>query len=381
MRNFCSYFNNGICKSCDLITLDYSDQIKEKEENLKRAFKNFTPPPFLPTVTSKERTFRNKAKLVVTGTTERPIIGLFGEDEFDLGRELTDCPLHFHEINEAIPIIRDFIKIAKIVPYQTSSRTGELKGIVIFYSDSTNESYLRFIMRSKESIDRIKKYQIFLTEKISHLKSISVNIQPVPHQIPEGEEEIYITVDKLIHHTSNGFQLFIHPRGFVQTNQEVARKLYMTASQWVKQSQLKNFLELFCGQGAFSFHVAPFIHQGLGIEINEEAVKIANESAQKNQLKHLRFKCADATKISDEIKDFSPDIILVNPPRRGLSDSLDLLMKQKPLRIIYSSCNIQTLSTDLEKIVPSYSIEKTQIFDMFPNSKHFETLVELKLKD
>lgn len=380
MRNFCSYFNQGICKSCDLITMDYSAQIKEKEETLKNAFKHFFSPTLLPTITSKEKNFRNKAKLMVTGTLEEPLIGLFGEESLDLGRELTHCPLHLNEINETLPIIKEFIKLSKLIPYQISNRKGELKGIVIFYSDTTKESYLRFIMRSKESIDRIKKHHTYLVQKIPHLKSLSVNIQPIPHQIPEGEEEIFITSNKFIHHNINGVHLSVHPRAFVQTNQDVAGKLYQTAAQWIKESQLQNFLELYCGQGAFSFHVAPFIQRGLGIEINEEAVKTANQNAILNHTNQLNFKCADATKISYEIKEFSPDIILVNPPRRGLSDSLEILLNQKPQKIIYSSCNIESLSKDLEKMMLTYSIERTQIFDMFPNSKHFETLVELNLK-
>jgi 23S rRNA (uracil747-C5)-methyltransferase len=381
MNSFCSYFNEKICQSCNLITIDYSNQIAEKENILIKAFEKIEHPPLLNTVVSNQKKIRNKAKLSVTGTSENPILGLFGKENIDSGRELTNCPLHLDEINQMIPVIKDFIKFTNLSPYQIKTKTGELKGVIIFYSEGTQESYLRFILRSKESIDRIKKHQFFLTDKINHLKVISVNIQPIPHQIPEGDIEIYITNTKFISHRSSEIHFTLDPKAFVQTNQTVAEKLYACAAQWIQESKLKYFLELYCGQGAFSFYAAPFIEKGLGIEINPEAVKIANQTALKNKKHHLYFKCCDATKITSEIQNFSPDIILVNPPRRGLSESVQFLLSIKPKKIIYSSCNVNSLAEDLEKVTAAYRIQKIRIFDMFPNTKHFETLVELELKN
>lgn len=365
-QTFCAYFNQGTCTSCDLITMDYADQIVRKENMLTEALKDFKLPKLLPTERSALTNFRNKAKLVVTGTKDSPVIGL-------IDRELMDCQLHVPVINELLHELPEFIKAASLDPYQISAKKGELKGIIVFYSETTKETYLRFIVRSKESIDRIKKHAGML----KHVECLSVNIQPIAHAILEGEEEIFISEMKSIHHKIGHVNVSLGPRAFVQTNQRMAEKLYETAAEWVKESHSDKFMELFCGQGAFSFFCAPVIKEGLGIEINEDAVKVANQTAKDAKLLHLKFKSADAAHVEDEILKFDPDIMLVNPPRRGLASAVQLLIKQKPETIIYSSCNYETLASDLKILKDSYKIKRIKIFDMFAHTSHFETLVEL----
>ncbi len=372
-KTFCSYYNQEICKSCDLITLDYPDQIAKKELTLKEALKEISHPDFLPTEVSALTRFRNKAKLVVTGTIDHPIIGLWGEANPDSGRELLNCKLHIPEINDILNKLPSFIKMASLEPYQIAARRGELKGIIVFYSESTQETYLRFVLRSKESIDRIKKH----IPSLGNITCVTANIQPVPHAILEGEEEVFLTEMKAVHHKIGHVELSLGPKAFVQTNQKMAEKLYNQAALWVKENHPVKFMELFCGQGAFSFFCAPFIREGLGIEINPDAVKEANHSAKVANLPHLKFKSADAAKVENEIRSFDPDLILVNPPRRGLAGAVQLLLNQKPKTIIYSSCNHETLCEDLKILAGEYKIKRIKIFDMFANTSHFETLVEL----
>ncbi|WPU64972.1 23S rRNA (uracil(1939)-C(5))-methyltransferase RlmD [Peredibacter starrii] len=379
MKNICGYFQQGICRSCDLMEVDYRDQLQMKEKLLSESLNDFSV-SLLPSVASQEFSFRNKAKFVVTGTMENPVIGLWGEKNLDSGRELLNCPLHLDEINQALPAIKKFITEAKLVPYNIEAKKGELKGIILFYSPSSKESYLRFIMRSKEAVTRITKHHHALLNDLPHLKSLSVNIQPVPHALLEGDEEVFITQTSSVNHRLGTVDMKLGPRAFVQTNQAVAEKLYATAADWVKESGSKKFLELFCGQGAFSFFAAKNIEEGLGIEINADAVQQANLTAEKQNLPHLKFKSADAGKVASELMKFNPEVMLVNPPRRGLADATDLIINQRPNHLIYSSCNYETLAQDLKKLSPHYSVKRVQLFDMFPQTRHFETLVLLELK-
>ena len=105
---------------------------------------------------------------------------------------------------------------------------------------------------------------------------------------------------------------------------------------------------------------------------------MANETATRLGLGHLTFKCADAGQVSFELQEYNPDLVLVNPPRRGLGESLNMIQNARATHLIYSSCCLETLAADLRKLIESYQVRKAQIFDMFPHTRHFETLVWLE---
>ena len=373
MKNFCGYFNQGICRSCDLLPSEYPEQITRKEKLLKDSLARLGSFTLLPTQSSKIQGFRNKAKMTVSGTIENPIIGLVGE------REILSCPVHHEKINEVLSGLKNYITLCRLQPYSIEKRSGELKGLILFYSEDSNEMYLRFVLRSKESLDRIKKNAAELLNQHPFIKCISANIQPVPAAILEGPEEVILAGNDSITHNLGGIKLSLKPRAFVQTNQRVSHKLYETAAQWIKDLSPEKFSELYCGQGAFSFFAASFVKSALGIEINPDAVEMASTLAEARGENHLKFIAADAASVEMTLKNFSPDVVLVNPPRRGLGEALSLFKDAPYQTIIYSSCSWQTLTTDLEAL-PDYKIEKAQIFDMFPHTNHFETLVLLVRK-
>lgn len=374
MKTFCSYYNSETCRSCDLIEINYAEQIKIKERKLSHF-------PLLPAVESSPWNFRNKVKLAVTGTIENPVIGLVGENNLDEGREILSCPLHHPNLNKTLPTLKEFIIKSKLAPYSIKSKKGELKGIILFHSIKTNETYLRFILRSKEAIDRIKKIIPELQAIHPYLKCITVNIQPIPHAILEGEEEIYLTEEKTISHQIGEYTFTISPRAFIQTNSKIAEELYLTAAEWINALSPKRFLELFSGQGNFSFLASKAFEKGLGIEINPSAVLTANQMAKSLGLDKLEFKASNAQNILEDAIHFSPDLLLVNPPRRGLGSGVELVRKIKASSFIYSSCNHETLLSDLKELEDLYDVVRAQIFDMFPQTSHFETLVELRLKE
>ena len=378
MNTFCSYYNQSICSSCNKIEQPYVDQLNSKVEKLTNLLSFTAPYELMKPVGSTTTGFRNKAKFSITGSIEFPIIGLTGEKELDLGRDIKDCPLHHSAINELANGLVSFIQLANLKPYQIKSKDGELKGAIIYFSSETKQMYLRLILRSKESLDRIRKHSTTLIKQFPNLKCLSANIQPVAHAILEGEEEIFFTPNNFIEHQIGEAKRTLHPQGFVQTNQERAEKLYSTAAFWVKEASPETFMELFSGQGAFSFFIQRYVKQALGVEINPEAVKRANQTAKEMNWNHLNFIAEDAAKISKLISDFNPELILVNPPRRGLGQATELMKEVKSGYFIYSSCNAETLAQDLLTLKDHFKVIKAQVFDMFPHTDHFETLVLLK---
>jgi 23S rRNA (uracil747-C5)-methyltransferase len=379
MASFCSYFNQGQCRSCELIETDYSSQIAQKEKLVLESLGEGVV--LAPSIRCSEQEFRNRAKMTVTGSVEKPIIGLLGEKDLDSGRELLRCPIHHPKLNALIAELPAWITAYNLYPYSIKDRKGELKGLIAFYSPLSNEMYLRFILRSKDCVSRLIKMLPALQKDFPSLTSVSANLQPIAHAILEGKEEIFLTEKKFIEHklqTEKGqIRLRLAPQAFVQTNVEVATELYQTAARWISEAKCDRVLDLFCGQGAFSFFAAPHVKSVLGIEINADAVISATESACEQGFSHLKFKCADATSVQTDMAAFQADLVLVNPPRRGLGEGTELLLKNHPQHILYSSCSIGTLSTDLKKLSSSYQVKRVQLFDMFPHTHHFETLVWL----
>lgn len=355
--------------------MDYYAQVSHKEQLLLQALKDLSPPDLAPSVHSTPTKFRNKAKFAVTGSVSNPIIGLTGLENLDQGRELLECPLHLDEINKVIPLLKKFITETNLLPYNIEERKGELKGIIVYFSEKSQSGYLRFVVRSKESLDRFKKHLPLLTQS-GIWKSVSVNIQPIPHAVLEGETEIWVTENTSIPNRLGEYEFSLSPKGFVQTNQEVAEKLYAEAALWVKDLQIDKMLELFSGQGSFSFFASEYVKEALGIEINPDAVESANAFATKTATSHLKFISSDASKMKELSMKFNADLILINPPRRGLGHTVHLLNEARPQHIIYSSCDYESLAKDLS-LLNGYTIKKVKLFDMFPQTKHFETLVLL----
>lgn len=375
MKTFCEYFDKAICRSCSLLPMTFENQVTHKESLLldKLAISREL---LLPTVTSPPQGFRNKVKLAAGLSHDGQInLGLVDKD-FN-SSDLSGCLVQHPEINKMLNDIKAFIKEASLSIFNPQNNKGELKYVIIYFNPHSFESYLRLVLRSKEAQTRLVKHLPKLLSKISHLKVVSINIQPSSHPILEGDEEIILTERTHLSHHIGDIHFQLSPQGFVQTNLEVSQKLYQTATDWIKELNLKKFLELFSGQGAFSFFAAANVKAALGVEINASAVKSANLSADEMGLHHLKFKCLDAKDIKEEIEDFNPDIILANPPRRGLGESIELINQSGPQYFIYSSCNYETLASDIKNL-SNYRVKKAQIFDMFTHTNHFETLVLLE---
>ena len=378
MDSFCPYFNLNECRSCGWIAQEYSIQLKRKEQLIRNGL-GISPDFALETsVGSAVKGFRNRAKMVVTGSSERPVIGIAGEVELDRGQELLACPIHDPRLNELMRTLPEFIREGNLIPYRIKERRGELKGLIAFHSPASDQMYLRFVLRSRECVPRLKKLVSSLQERVSGLVCVTANLQPVPHAILEGPEDIFLTERTSIDHRLGPFHLQLAPQAFVQTNVQVATALYQSAAQWIAEARVGKVLDLFCGQGAFSFFASAAAAEIRGVEINPEAVRAASATALQLGLRHLTFKRADATTIDAEIADFNPALILANPPRRGLGDALGLIQKYSPAHFIYSSCSIETLAADLRKLSAKYRLRRAQLFDMFPHTPHFETLVWLE---
>lgn len=386
----CPHFNQQKCTSCQWGNQPYSAQIKAKLDDLKRLISPYflqNTIEMLPLVISPIHHFRNKAKMVVSGSVEKPILGILQDpNDPQSGVDLTDCPLYPSAFEPLFPILKDFIARAGLVPYNIAKRKGELKYILLTQSQHNQAVMIRFVLRSEQKRPLVEReFPAFLAKLPDH-SVVSLNIQPQHAAVLEGETEIFLTEQKVLEEQFNDIPLFIRPQGFFQTNPTVASELYRTAQMWVKDLEINQLWDLFCGVGGFGLHCASALQaknpdvELTGIEISVSAIESATQSAEKLGLKRVKFASLDSATFALNEGGNVPDLVIVNPPRRGIGKPLAAFLNDLQAKyLIYSSCNAETMAQDFQSFT-NYELKKVQLFDMFPHTAHYETLTFWILK-
>ncbi|WP_368940774.1 23S rRNA (uracil(747)-C(5))-methyltransferase RlmC [Citrobacter werkmanii] len=370
----CALYDAGRCRSCQWIEQPVSHQLTAKMADLRQLLAEHAVAEWRAPVSGPERAFRNKAKMVVSGSVEKPLLGMLHRD--GTPEDLCDCPLYPASFSPVFAALKPFIARAGLTPYNVARKRGELKYLLLTESRFDGGMMLRFVLRSDAKLAQLRAALPWLQERLPQLKVITVNIQPVHMAIMEGETEIFLTEQQALAERFNDVPLWIRPQSFFQTNPVVAGHLYATARDWVRQLPVNHMWDLFCGVGGFGLHCATPQMKLTGIEIAPEAITCAKQSAQELGLQNLRFQALDSTQFAIAQGEV-PDLVLVNPPRRGIGKPLcDFLSRMAPRFIVYSSCNAQTMAKDIHEL-PRYRIDRVQLFDMFPHTAHYEVLTLL----
>ena len=370
----CALYDAGRCRSCQWIEQPVSSQLSAKMADLQTLLSGLPVAEWCAPVSGPEQAFRNKAKMVVSGSVEKPLPGMLHRD--GTPEDLTDCPLYPASFAPVFAALKPFIARAGLTPYNVERKRGELKYILLTESQRDGGMMLRFVLRSEAKLPQLRAALPWLQQQLPQLTVITANIQPVHMAIMEGDEEIFLTDAQALAERFNDVPLWIRPKSFFQTNPTVASQLYATARDWVRQLPVKHMWDLFCGVGGFGLHCATPQMKLTGIEISAEAIACATQSATELGLTNLHFQALDSTQFATG-QDNVPDLVLVNPPRRGIGQALcDYLSQMAPQFIIYSSCNAQTMAKDLHAL-PGYRVARVQLFDMFPHTAHYEVLTLL----
>lgn len=373
----CAQYTAGSCRSCQWLDKPYPQQLTDKQHHLESLLSGHAVAQWLDPVFGRESAFRNKAKMVVSGSVERPLLGMLHRDGTAV--DLCDCPLYPASFAPIFAVLKIFIARAGLTPYNVARKRGELKFLLLTESTYSGELMLRFVLRSEAKLAQLRAALPWLQQQLPQLAVISANIQPVHMAILEGEQEIALTEQQALPELFNQVPLFIRPQSFFQTNPLVAASLYATARRWVRELNIDSLWDLFCGVGGFGLHCADTDTQLTGIEISAEAIACARQSADQLGLKNVNFAALDSTLFATAEAQV-PQLVLVNPPRRGIGSELCRYLSQMaPEFILYSSCNAETMAKDIGQLA-DYRIERVQLFDMFPHTSHYEVLTLLTLR-
>lgn len=370
----CALYDAGRCRSCQWLEQPVSQQLAAKMADLRHLLSASTVETWCAPVSGPESGFRNKAKMVVSGSVEKPLLGMLHRDGTPV--DLCECPLYPASFAPVFAALKPFIARAGLTPYNVARKRGELKYLLLTESQLDGGMMLRFVLRSEAKLQQLRAALPQLQAQLPQLKVITANIQPVHMAIMEGEQEIFLTDQQALAERFNDVPLWIRPQSFFQTNPAVARQLYATARDWVRELPVHHMWDLFCGVGGFGLHCATPEMKLTGIEIAPEAIASAKESAAALGLHNLQFQALDSTQFATA-QESVPELVLVNPPRRGIGQALcEYLSEMAPPFIIYSSCNAQSMAKDFSHL-PGYRVARVQLFDMFPHTAHYEVLTLL----
>lgn len=392
--SLCALHDAGACGSCPSLGTALPEQLAVKQARVADALRPRIPTgAWLAPCASRPVDFRNKAKMAVAGTASRPTLGIL--DGAGHGIDLRTCPLHVPAIQRSLPHLARLITEAGLTPYDVPARRGELKHILVTASPD-EDLMVRFVLRSHRHLDDLRSALPRLQEDLPQLAVASANIQPIHQAVLEGDEEIILSgQDRLLMRlslppTPSGpatgrdtpaagieLPLYLPTRSFFQTNTAVAQSLYATARHWAGQGRAGRVWDLFCGVGGFALALAAPGREVLGVESSAPAITGARDAARLMGLpaERVRFEAGDA-RVLDPAGDDGPDLLVVNPPRRGIGELAQRIEACEVPRLLYSSCNPASLAADLERM-PSLRVVRARLFDMFPHTDHAEVLVEL----
>ena len=381
----CDHFDAGTCHSCSLLPQPYERQLTGKVEAVAAtlsAVPGAGEIAWLAPASSPEKGFRTSAKLVVGGTRRRPTLGILGPDR--RGVDLPGCPIQHPAINRATPGLKRFIRSLDLTPYDVPTRRGELKNILVTVG-ADERLMIRFVLRSRERVSDIRAALPLLRDLVPSAHVVTTNIHPTHEAIVEGPDEIILTRARTLPLSVEGLEL--GPRSFAQTNARVAAALYEQAAAWASQPFAdgrapESLWDLYCGVGGFALACARAgFPRVTGVEVSSGAISSAISAAR-----HAGLSRGAATFIADDATAWArgrdaaqvPDVIVVNPPRRGIGADLAAYLNEcSAPRIIYSSCNPTTLAADLARM-PSLRAVEGRIFDMFPHTTHAEVALLLE---
>lgn len=395
----CDYFTRGECLSCAHIETPYAEQVAQRQREVQQLLaplSNAADMHWLPAAASQTTEYRTKAKMAVGGTWQEPTLGLL--DQEWQGVDLSDCPILHPSIRNVLPLLKQFIGDNKLQPYDVATRQGELKYILIT-ADAAGDAnpektglLIRFVLRSRAYEALLRSRLVRLQSLIPQARVVTINLHPKHAALVEGDEELVLTDAHTMPLTVGDVQLHVGPRSFTQTNTEVAGELYRCVARWactgvideatvagLCRQALGTLWDLYCGVGGFALHASQAgMKHVTGVEISHDAIEAAKTAAA-----NLFGNAADiaTTFIAGDATEWAmsqeqvPDVVIVNPPRRGIGQKLAQWINESGVRrLVYSSCNPKTLAKDLATM-SNYRVLEGRLFDMFPHTSHAEVAV------
>ena len=374
------------CGGCNLRHIKYEETLKIKQNMVQSLVnKSLKQKIQVEKTVGMENPFhyRNKAQYPVGLNKQgEPIIGVFANRTHEV-IPIEKCLIQNEVSQKIAKFILEYIKKEKISIYDEKTGKGLIRHIVIKVGIKT-EQIMCILVINGDSITNEQNLVKELLSNFPNIKTIIKNINKKNTNVILGQENINLYGNGYIEDFLGDYIFKISPLSFYQVNPIQAEKLYNLGVEMANITKADTVFDLYCGIGTISLFMAKYAKKVYGIEIVKEAIDMAKENAINNKVDNTEFFAGDVEIVLDELinkQGVKADIVMFDPPRKGLDkNTINNILKIKPKKIVYISCNPATLIRDLTSFEDKYDIKKIVPVDMFPFTSHVECVVLLGLK-
>lgn len=378
----CSYFNK--CGGCVYRHISYEAEKRVKEQKVRDAVQRIgwlcdvKINPILSPENSNR--YRNKAQLPVGKEESGKIITGFYAKHSHRIIDCTDCLLQPMLFQTVTDVTKSFLQDTKQEPYNEETHSGKLRHIYIRYGEQTGELMVCYVINGnglKQEDVLVKR----LKERLPQLKSVVINVNREKTNVIMGAKTRVAYGRGFIYDILCGLKFKLSPLSFYQVNRRGAELLYGKAKEYAGLNKEDILLDLYCGTGTIGLSMAKQCKKVIGIEVVAQAIEDAKQNAEENQIRNAEFICGDAAQAAFALKEqgIKPDVVIVDPPRKGLAEELiRIIVQMAPKRIVYVSCDPATLARDLRLFADQgYQTKELTPVDLFSRTSHVETVVLL----
>ena len=398
----CEHF--GVCGGCKWQNLPYEEQLKAKQKQVYdqlRRIGKVELPEFQP-IMGSVKTFEYRNKLEFGCCNKRWLtkdqvasgfkydnmngIGFHITGAFDKILPIEKCWLMDDTHNQIRNAIRDYAFENNLNFFDLRGQKGLLRDIIIRNSNTGEWMVIvQFHYDQEGDEQKAKALLQHVADKFPQITALMyVNNQKCNDTIGDQDVMVFKGNDHIFE-TMEGLKFKVGPKSFYQTNTDQAYLLYKVAREFAQLTGEEIVYDLYTGTGTIANFVAHKAKKVIGIEYVPEAIEDAKVNSQVNGIENTSFFAGDMKDILTDgfiAEHGRPDVIITDPPRAGMHpDVISVIMKARPKRIVYVSCNPSTQARDLQLLDAEYKVVKVQPVDMFPHTPHVENVVLLELKN
>ena len=371
-----------LCGGCDFWHMDYEEETRLKAERVKTCLnrlggENLTEVPILAAPTCYG--YRNKAQYPVSSKKGRAYAGFFRAGTHDVV-ENQRCLILPEQTDNVKDTVMDYVNQYRVPAYDETTHTGLLRHIYV-RRGAVSGQILVCLVCNGEKLPKVDAL-IARLEKIPGFTTLVLSVNTKKGNAVLGDKFITLCGPGYIEDTLCGLNFRLSPRSFYQVNHHQAQRLYEAAISQAEITKNDTVLDLYCGVGTITLAMAGAAGKVIGVEVIPQAVEDARDNAKRNGIENAEFFCGDAGAAALELEKngVKPDVVVVDPPRKGLNaDTIEALHRMAPRRIVYVSCDPATLARDVALLKDQgYTLASATAADLFPRCSHVESIVCLR---